>query len=49
MVGALVKMVRELGIIPLAEGIESEGEGVACRNLGFELAQGYFFGRPKPL
>ena len=32
-----------------AEGIEGEGEALACRNLGFDLAQGYFFGRPKPL
>ena len=48
MVGALVKLVADLGICPLAEGIETIGEAEICGELGFELAQGYFFGRPKP-
>jgi len=46
MVRALVKMVEELGIIPLAEGIESEAEGATCLELGFRLAQGFYYGRP---
>jgi EAL domain-containing protein (putative c-di-GMP-specific phosphodiesterase class I) len=45
----LVELVRELGIVPLAEGVECEAEAEACRDLGFELAQGYHFGRPQPL
>lgn len=49
MVGALVNMVRELGIVPLAEGIETAGERDTCTQLGFELAQGFLFGRPVPL
>ncbi len=49
LVGALVQMVRDLGIIPLAEGVERETEAVICNELGFELAQGYYFGRPAPL
>lgn len=46
MVASLVKMVRELGIIPLAEGVECEEESETCRQLGFELGQGYHYGRP---
>jgi EAL domain-containing protein (putative c-di-GMP-specific phosphodiesterase class I) len=44
----LVELVRDLGISPLAEGVESEGEAEACAEMGFDLAQGYFFGRPAP-
>jgi len=44
----LVHMARDLGVTTLAEGIETEGEGDCCRSLGFELAQGYRYGRPQP-
>jgi EAL domain-containing protein (putative c-di-GMP-specific phosphodiesterase class I) len=49
MVGSLVTMVRDMGVIPLAEGIETERERRICVELGFELAQGFFFGRPVSL
>lgn len=49
LVASLVKMTNELGTTPLAEGIETEGEARVCRELGFVLAQGYYFGRPAPL
>ncbi|MEM8993909.1 MAG: EAL domain-containing protein, partial [Acidobacteriota bacterium] len=42
----LVSMVRALGVLTLAEGVENEAEAAVCRDLGFELAQGYHFGRP---
>jgi EAL domain-containing protein (putative c-di-GMP-specific phosphodiesterase class I) len=45
----LVELVRDLGISPLAEGVESEAEAATCQEIGFELAQGYFFGRPAPV
>lgn len=48
-VGALVKMARDAGIRTLAEGVECEEEAEVCRALGFDLAQGYHFGRPAPL
>ena len=47
MVQTLVSMVRDFGISPLAEGIEKDAEAEICREIGFELAQGYHFGRPK--
>lgn len=49
MVATLVTMVCEFGIVPLAEGIESAADATTCRELNFELAQGYLFGRPSPV
>jgi EAL domain-containing protein (putative c-di-GMP-specific phosphodiesterase class I) len=47
-VASLVAMVLELGVIPLAEGIETAAERDACLNAGFVLAQGFFHGKPRP-
>jgi EAL domain-containing protein (putative c-di-GMP-specific phosphodiesterase class I) len=49
MVKSLVHMVRHMNIVPLAEGVESTAERDVCMELGFELAQGYLFGKPVPL
>lgn len=46
MIRSLVQIVRALGVVPLAEGVETGDEAAICREVGFELAQGYFFGRP---
>jgi len=48
MMRTLVQMVRDLGIKSLAEGVETESEAAACRELKFDLAQGYYYGRPAP-
>jgi EAL domain-containing protein (putative c-di-GMP-specific phosphodiesterase class I) len=45
----LVRIVIELGVIPLAEGIECVEEASACSEMGFELAQGYHYGMPAPV
>ena len=49
MLQTLVKMVRELNIKALAEGIETEAEAEYCQEIGFDLAQGFLFGRPVPM
>jgi EAL domain-containing protein (putative c-di-GMP-specific phosphodiesterase class I) len=51
LVESLVQLTRQLGIITLAEGIETAAEAESCRQIGFELMQGYYFGRPvaKPM
>ena len=49
MLEKLVKIVLELGVVPLAEGIESPEEASVCAAMGFSLAQGYFFGIPAPV
>jgi EAL domain-containing protein (putative c-di-GMP-specific phosphodiesterase class I) len=46
MVRDLVRMVLELGSIPLAEGVEQEAEAEICRDMGFRLIQGYLTGKP---
>lgn len=46
MLASLVQMTRELGIVTLAEGVETEGEHETCMKLGFELGQGYYYGKP---
>ena len=47
-VAALIRIVEDLNVVPLAEGIETPEESDICLELGFKLAQGYLFGRPKP-
>ena len=47
--GSLVRMVLDLGVVALAEGIENEAEAKVCQELGFTMAQGYYFGRPAPI
>jgi EAL domain-containing protein (putative c-di-GMP-specific phosphodiesterase class I) len=46
MLASLVKMVRDLGITPLAEGIETEGDDQICREIGFTCGQGFLYGYP---
>lgn len=47
MLAALVEMVRELNVLALAEGVETENELAVCRQLGFDLVQGFVYGRPQ--
>jgi EAL domain-containing protein (putative c-di-GMP-specific phosphodiesterase class I) len=42
---SLIRIVRDLNVIPLAEGVETADEACVCSDVGFELAQGYLFGR----
>lgn len=49
MVRALVRMMLDMSITTVVEGVEDAEEATACRELGFDLAQGYHFGRPAPL
>ncbi len=44
----LIGWLHDAGVLAVAEGIESPQEASACRNLGFDLLQGYHFGRPEP-
>lgn len=46
MLATLVRMVREMGITTLAEGVETEGEHHVIVDVGFEMAQGYLYGKP---
>jgi len=46
MLASLVAIVGDLGIASLAEGVETEAEHEACRQMGFKFAQGFFYGKP---
>jgi EAL domain-containing protein (putative c-di-GMP-specific phosphodiesterase class I) len=48
-VETLVKLTRDAGIRTVAEGIDNPEEAAICKAIGFEYAQGYYFGRPGPL
>ena len=48
MVSAMVALASNLGMTPLAEGIETEAEWRALMERGCELGQGFFFSRPVP-
>lgn len=48
-VRCLIDAIRNMGVISLAEGIETADELQVCRDLGFELGQGYFLGMPNPV
>jgi EAL domain-containing protein (putative c-di-GMP-specific phosphodiesterase class I) len=49
MIGSLVTMSKDMGILPLAECVETEDEVATCLELGFVLGQGYCFGHPKAI
>lgn len=49
MVSTFVKAAKDLGIATIAEGIECAEEAETCKRLGFDFAQGFFFGRPSPV
>jgi EAL domain-containing protein (putative c-di-GMP-specific phosphodiesterase class I) len=48
LVGSVVTLCAELGILIIAEGIETPGERDALVTLGGDLCQGYLFARPGP-
>jgi EAL domain-containing protein (putative c-di-GMP-specific phosphodiesterase class I) len=41
----LVRLARDMGVVPVAEGIECEGEHEMCQQIGFAIGQGYFYGK----
>ena len=47
LVAAVAEVCRDLGILTVAEGIETERQAQVMTELGCDLLQGYYFGRPK--
>lgn len=45
MLKMLVDMANDIPTMTLAEGIETAAEAEVCRDLGFHLAQGYYYGK----
>jgi EAL domain-containing protein (putative c-di-GMP-specific phosphodiesterase class I) len=46
LVGSIVHLCRDLGIVAVAEGVETADERDALEQLGCSLLQGYLFGKP---
>ena len=46
-VGSVQRMCEDLGIVLVAEGIETHAEYQALRDLGVDLLQGFLFARPQ--
>ena len=44
-----LNMSQDLGTTTIAEGVECKEEGETCRQLGFDYAQGNFYGVPIPI
>ena len=49
MLTSLVSVARDMLVYTVAEGVETAEEADVCMRIGFTHAQGYFFGRPRPL
>lgn len=49
LVGSILSLCRELGVLVVAEGVETVGEKKALVDFGCDLLQGYLLGRPGPL
>lgn len=47
-VAGITNMAHALGLTVTAEGVETEGQSRQVQELGCDLAQGYFYGRPVP-
>ena len=48
MVASLLAMTQSMGIACVAEGVELRQELELCREMGFELIQGFYFSPPRP-
>ncbi len=48
-VKTIISLARNLGLKVVAEGIESEAQAEALRELGCERGQGYFLSKPMPI
>lgn len=42
----IVDLAKILGVLAVAEGVETAGELDVCKKIGFDLVQGYFIQRP---
>jgi EAL domain-containing protein (putative c-di-GMP-specific phosphodiesterase class I) len=44
---SIIQGIRQAGAITVAEGVETEDMARICREVGFDLVQGYLFSRPQ--
>jgi EAL domain-containing protein (putative c-di-GMP-specific phosphodiesterase class I) len=49
LLASLLSVARELLVQTVAQGVETSEEADVCMRIGFTHAQGYFYGRPRPI
>jgi len=48
LVGTIITLIRNLGLEPIAEGVETDHQAKLLRDMGCAFAQGFVFCRPVP-
>jgi EAL domain-containing protein (putative c-di-GMP-specific phosphodiesterase class I) len=48
-VSSLIRMVNDLGIDSLVEGVEATADHETLVQMGAKLGQGFFYGKPAPV
>lgn len=43
---SIIRGIQSEGVVTVAEGVETEDMATLCRDMGFDLVQGYLFSRP---
>lgn len=46
---SLVGMCKELSLVTVAEGIETQEQAIALREAGVDIAQGFYYSKPEPV
>ena len=49
LVELIIDLARNLKVLVVAEGVETDGQLKLLKDAGCDLAQGYYFSRPLPL
>ncbi|HMP79162.1 MAG TPA: EAL domain-containing protein [Pirellulaceae bacterium] len=49
LVNLFAKFVNDMGILALAEGVETEESHRILLEMGFHMAQGFYYGKPQPI
>jgi len=46
LLNAMIRFGKALGLVVIAEGVETAAQESACREAGCDLLQGYYFSKP---
>ena len=48
LVAAVINLANSLGLLVIAEGVETAAQAAELRVMGGHAGQGFYFGRPRP-